>query len=58
MHKKAMKEKKLIFFTSFWKNVIETLKLDSKSLKELIKRNVKFVNTPQSVIKELKNLNL
>jgi len=48
----------LIFFTSFWKNVIETLKLDSKSLKELIKRNVKFVNTPQSVIKELKNLNL
>ncbi len=43
MNKKAMKEKPVIFFTDFWKNMIEILKLDSEKLADLIERNVRFV---------------
>jgi uncharacterized protein (TIGR00730 family) len=45
MNKKAMKEKPVIFYTDFWKNVIEILKEDSERLKELIERNVRFIST-------------
>lgn len=46
MNKKAMKEKMMIFYTDFWSNMIEILKLDSEYLRELIKRNVRFINEP------------
>lgn len=50
MNKKAMPEKSMIFYTDFWKNLIEILKLDSLSLKELIERNVKFIDTAEEVL--------
>ena len=46
MNKKAMKEKMMIFYTDFWSNMIEILKLDSEYLGELIQRNVRFINRP------------
>jgi uncharacterized protein (TIGR00730 family) len=58
MHKKAMKEKKIIFYTAFWKKVVETLKLDSKSLTELIDRNVFYARTPQKVLTILKTVKI
>ncbi|HJY64993.1 MAG TPA: LOG family protein [Ignavibacteria bacterium] len=49
MNKKVIPEKPLIFYTDFWMNVIETLKLDSKNLSELIERNVKFISNYQDI---------
>ncbi len=43
MSKSNLPEKPLFFYGDFWLNVIETLKLDSKNLRELIERNVKFI---------------
>lgn len=45
MNKKAMGEKRLIFYGDFWKNLMEILKQDSKRLAELIERNVKFISS-------------
>ena len=49
MNKKAMGEKKLIFYTDFWGNLIEILKQDSPALKEMIEKNVKFINSPEEI---------
>jgi uncharacterized protein (TIGR00730 family) len=54
MNKKAMKEKPMIFFTDFWRNLIEILKPDSAKLAELIERNVKIINKPEEVIDYIK----
>lgn len=43
MNKKIMGEKPLIFYTNFWYNMIEILKQDSDQLKEMIEKNVKFI---------------
>ena len=45
MNKKAMGEKRVIFYGDFWRSLIEILKLDSPMLKELIERNVKFISS-------------
>ena len=49
MNKKAMPQKPMIFYTDFWKNVIEILKLDSPALKNLIEKNVKFISSPDEI---------
>lgn len=51
MSKSSMPEKKMIFYTEFWKNMIEILKQDSPALKEMIKRTVFFINNPEEIIK-------
>lgn len=52
MNKRSMPEKKMIFYTDFWKNMIEILKQDSEKLKDLLNRNVYFIENPE----EIKNL--
>jgi uncharacterized protein (TIGR00730 family) len=49
MNKKAMKEKTMIFYTDFWKGMIDILKQDSDYLKSLIQRNVRFINQPDEL---------
>lgn len=56
MNKKAMPEKPMIFYTDFWQNVIEILKLDSPALKSLIEKNVKFINSPADLTSVLQAL--
>jgi uncharacterized protein (TIGR00730 family) len=53
MNKKAIPEKKMIFYTDFWKNLIEILMQDSDSLTKLIERNVFFINEPNEIPKLL-----
>jgi len=43
MNKGSMPEKKMIFFTDFWKNMIEILKQDSPKLKDMINKNIFFI---------------
>ena len=50
MNKNMMKEKKLFFFTSFWKKAVETLKIDSDRVKGIIERNVDFFEQPQEIV--------
>jgi len=57
MNKKAMPEKKMIFYGDFWKNMLEILKLDSLELKSLIERNVVFANGPEEFGKILSSGN-
>ncbi len=52
MNKRSMPEKKMIFYTNFWMNMIEILKQDSAKLSDLISRNVFFIDNPD----EIKNL--
>ncbi|NOS85307.1 MAG: LOG family protein [Ignavibacteria bacterium] len=49
MNKKAIAEKKMIFYTDFWKNMIEILKQDSDKLSVLIERNVFFITEPGQI---------
>ena len=49
MNKKAMPEKKMIFYTDFWSSMIEILKQDSEALNSLIERNVIFISTPEKI---------
>lgn len=56
MFKKTMKEKRLIFYTSFWKPVIDTLKSDSLSLTYLIKRNVCYFKLQEELKGRLKGV--
>jgi uncharacterized protein (TIGR00725 family) len=49
MNKKAMGEKLLIFYSGFWKSLIKTLEQDSESLKAMIEKSVRFVNSPEEV---------
>jgi len=52
MNKKLIPEKKMIFYSDFWKNMIDTLDQDSENLKSLINKNIIFINSPD----ELKSL--
>lgn len=54
MNKKIMKEKQIIFYSKFWGKVIDTINDESKSLKQLIRKNVFFVNSLNDIIKLLK----
>ncbi|HMQ80611.1 MAG TPA: LOG family protein [Ignavibacteria bacterium] len=49
MHKRSMPEKRMIFYTDFWKNMIEILKQDSEKLKDMINRNVFFIDNPENI---------
>ncbi len=49
MNKKAMGEKLLIFYTDFWKDMIRTLEQDSEGLREMIRKHVRFVNSPEEI---------
>jgi uncharacterized protein (TIGR00730 family) len=53
MNKKAMPEKPIILFGSFWSNLIEILKQDSDKLAELINRNIRFAESPVDVVNHL-----
>ena len=52
INKRSMPEKKMIFYTDFWKDMIEILKQDSPKLKDMINRNVIFIREAG----ELKNI--
>jgi len=56
MNKKIMKEKRIIFYSKFWGKVIDTVRDESKSLKQLIRKNVFFVNSLNESIKLLKKI--
>ena len=58
MNKKLMKEKPLIFYSHYWKGVVDILKLDSGQLKELIERNISFVETPVEITDILDSLKI
>ncbi len=49
MNKKAMPEKKMIFYTDFWKNMIDILRQDSETLNSMINRNVIFIDEPKKI---------
>lgn len=49
MKHKSMGEKKLIFYTEFWRSLIDTLSKDTESLDSLIKRNILFINSPEEL---------
>lgn len=53
MNKKLMKEKLMIFWSNFWKEVIETIKYDSKNVEELLERNINFTNSATEIIRLL-----
>jgi len=53
MNKRSMPEKKMIFYTDFWKNMIEILQQDSAKLKDMINRNVFFIENPEEIKKLL-----
>ncbi len=53
MNKRSMPEKKMIFYTDFWKNMIEILKQDSKKLNDMVNRNVFFIENPEEIQKLL-----
>jgi uncharacterized protein (TIGR00725 family) len=53
MNKKIMKEKLMIFYTDFWKNVIDTLKTDSEQLKGIVERNTIFLKEIKAIINAL-----
>jgi hypothetical protein len=53
MNKRSMPVKKMIFYTDYWKNMIETLKKDSEKLNEMITGNVIFIENPVEIKKLL-----
>lgn len=53
MNKKIMKEKPMIFYTAFWKKVIDVLKQDTQELKRIINRNVTFQNDLNNLFKKI-----
>ncbi|RPI13963.1 MAG: LOG family protein [Ignavibacteriae bacterium] len=53
MNKKIMKEKKMLFISPFWNTVIETLKIDSDRMRDIIERNVYFINNKEDIAKHL-----
>ena len=56
MNKKIMKEKPVVFYGSFWKDVIKTLENDSKHLQEIIKSNIIFASNLKDILNDLKSL--
>lgn len=53
MNKSMMKEKQLFFFSDFWRNTIDTLRIDSERVKGIIERNVKFFKKPDEIVRFL-----
>jgi len=53
MNKRLMKEKKLIFYSSFWRKIIQTIRSDNSRLQGIIRRNVTYAETPKEVIRRL-----
>jgi uncharacterized protein (TIGR00730 family) len=53
MNKRIMKEKPVIFYGEFWKDVIDTLKKDTPKLQKIIKSNIIFVSGERDIINEL-----
>jgi len=53
MNKRSMPEKKMIFYTDFWKNMIEILQQDSAKLNDMINKNVFFIENPEEIKKLL-----
>lgn len=53
-NKKFMKEKKMVFYSHFWKNTIDTLKIDSERMKDIIERNIYFVDNKEDIAKYLR----
>ncbi len=51
MNKHLMKEKKMVFYTDFWKPAVELLKIESERMKDIIERNVFFAANENEVIK-------
>lgn len=49
MNKKIIDEKLMIFYTDYWKSVIDTLENDQMELKMLIERNVRFIDQPNDL---------
>lgn len=49
MNKKVMPEKLMIFYSDYWKSVIDTLENDQMELKMLIERNVRFIEQPNDL---------
>ena len=56
MNKKAIPEKPIIIYKDFWKNVLETLKLDSEKLASLIDRNIQYFNEPVEINKLIQKI--
>ena len=54
MNKKIMKEKPMIFYGNFWEKVIDTLKLESEHLNEIIERNLIFTDRITNIASALK----
>lgn len=53
MNKKIIPEKRMIFYTEFWKNMTDILKQDSDGLRSLIDRNIVFINKPEDLRQNL-----
>ena len=56
MNKKIMKEKPVVFYGSFWKDVIKTLDNDSQHLHKIIKSNIIFASNLKVILNGLKSL--
>lgn len=56
MNQKVIPEKPIIFYGKFWEDVINTLKLDTAGLSDLIDRNVRFVLRAEEIISALNEL--
>lgn len=56
MNKQSMKEKRMVFYTDYWKPVIERLTTGSNRISDLINRNVRFVNSVQELGTELNKI--
>jgi len=53
-NKKLMKEKKMVFYSPFWKCVVDTLLVDSDRMKDIIERNIYFVDNKEDMPRYLK----
>jgi hypothetical protein len=49
MNKKSIPEKPIFVYKGFWKNVLETLKLDSEKLSALIEKNIIYFDEPEKI---------
>lgn len=53
-NKKFMKEKKMFFVSSFWKEVINTLRVDSDRMKEIVDNDIYFIDNKEDLPSYLK----
>jgi uncharacterized protein (TIGR00725 family) len=56
MNKKIMKEKPMVFYGDFWKDVIKTLENGSQHLQKIIKSNIIYASNLKEILKGLKSL--